>query len=144
MSAATTARSTRTYPFGPIRLPVDANANIRAGVMVSKASPSGQALETVANVAHMVVGASLHGADNTGGADGAKEIDVWPGKCGPWNNSAAGDAITSAHIGELAYAVDNQTVALTDGSGARPVAGIIWNVDDKGVYIDIDWAVTRP
>lgn len=42
-------------------------------------------------------------------------------------NSSAPDAITDAHIGRACYAVDDQTVALTQGEGAtiRALAGII-------------------
>lgn len=45
-----------------------------------------------------------------------------------WANSAGGDAITAANVGQVAYVVDDQTVALTDGGGTRCVAGIITEV----------------
>ena len=41
-----------------------------------------------------------------------------------FGNSASGDAITNAEYGKAVYIVDDQTVAKTDGSSARSVAGI--------------------
>lgn len=52
------------------------------------------------------------------------------------DNSAAADLITRADIGSTAYIVDDQTVAKTNGSNTRSVAGIIRDVDDLGVWIE--------
>lgn len=50
-------------------------------------------------------------------------------------NSADTDEIDAA--GGLAYAVDDQTVAKTDGSGTRSVVGRVWRVDpNKGVLVE--------
>lgn len=46
-------------------------------------------------------------------------------------NSVGGTAITRAHIGENAYAVDDQTVA----NAGTCVAGEILDVDDGGVWV---------
>lgn len=51
-------------------------------------------------------------------------------------NSAGADEITRAHLGQDAYLVDDETVALTDGGGTRSVAGPIVDVDADGVWID--------
>lgn len=51
-------------------------------------------------------------------------------------NSAAGDAITAADIGGSAYMVDDQTVAKTNGTNTRSVAGIIRDVDALGVWVE--------
>jgi hypothetical protein len=75
--------------------------------------------------------------DNTNGADGAATIEVERG-CFRFENSAAADEITLTDIGQLCYLVDDQTVALTDGTGTRSVAGIIDDVDDNGVWVTID------
>jgi len=53
-----------------------------------------------------------------------------------WENSAAGDAITKAEIGDRCYIVDDQTVAKTDGSSTRSPAGIVVAVDSLGVWVD--------
>ena len=47
--------------------------------------------------------------------------------------------ITLADIGKACYAVDDQTVALTDGGGgARARAGIIHQVTELGVWVRFD------
>lgn len=53
-------------------------------------------------------------------------------------NSSAGDAIAApGQIGSLCYIVDDQTVAKTDASGTRSVAGRVWAVDSvKGVLVE--------
>ena len=50
-------------------------------------------------------------------------------------NSAAGDAITIADIGNDCFIVDDQTVALTNGTNTRSVAGKIEDVDALGVWV---------
>jgi len=52
-----------------------------------------------------------------------------------WGNSSAGDAITAGHIGLACFMVDDQTVALTDGTGTRSKAGTIYDVDATGVWV---------
>lgn len=54
-----------------------------------------------------------------------------------FGNSTSTDAITLADYGKTAYAVDDQTVAKTNGGGARPAAGVIRNVDALGVWIEL-------
>jgi len=52
-------------------------------------------------------------------------------------NSAAGDAIAKAEIGDTCFIVDDQTVAKTDGAGTRSKAGIIADVDSNGVWVGV-------
>lgn len=52
-----------------------------------------------------------------------------------WNNSAAADAIAADDVGKDCYIVDDETVALTDGSSARSKAGKIVQVDADGVWV---------
>ncbi|PYG27849.1 hypothetical protein C8N36_114125 [Pelagimonas varians] len=47
-------------------------------------------------------------------------------------NAAAVDEITSADVGSVCFAVDDQTVAKTDGSSTRSPAGIVDVVDLNG------------
>jgi hypothetical protein len=54
---------------------------------------------------------------------------------GPFANSASSDEITRAAIGTDVYLVDNQTVALTNGSSTRSVAGRVWDVTAAGVWL---------
>ncbi|MEP4081723.1 hypothetical protein [Parasphingorhabdus sp.] len=50
-------------------------------------------------------------------------------------NSSA-DEITTGDTGKTCYGVDDQTAALTDGTGTRSVSGTIFNVDIQGVWVD--------
>lgn len=58
-------------------------------------------------------------------------------------NSSAGDLIATANIGAVCYIVDDQTVALTNGTNTRSPAGIIYDVDALGVWVKFDEALVR-
>jgi hypothetical protein len=104
----------------PMKIPATAGALVREGVMVSEVS--GLGLETVTATTHNVLGVSRKRCDNTGGAAAAKTIEYDEGDFA-FENSAAADALANADIGNLVYAVDNNTVAKTDGTSTRSVAG---------------------
>ena len=53
-----------------------------------------------------------------------------------FNNSASGDLIALSDVGADCYGVDDNTVAKTDGSSTRSVAGTIRDVDSAGVWIE--------
>ena len=74
--------------------------------------------------------------DNSAGAAG--DVSV-PSRRGVFllANSAAGDLIARADIGASCYIVDDQTVAKTNGTSTRSVAGIIRDVDTAGVWVEI-------
>jgi hypothetical protein len=74
--------------------------------------------------------------DNTGGADGAATVTVRRGIF-PFANSANADAISRANIGATVYVVDDQTVALTNGTNTRSAAGRVYDVDADGVWVEI-------
>jgi hypothetical protein len=61
-------------------------------------------------------------------------------RCGIFHfaNSAGGDEIVAADIGASCYVVDDQTVAKTDGTGTRSVAGKVYKIDATGVYVGIN------
>lgn len=52
-----------------------------------------------------------------------------------FENSAAGDLITKADIGNDCWGVDDQTVAKTNGGATRSIAGKIFDVDAQGVWV---------
>jgi hypothetical protein len=54
-----------------------------------------------------------------------------------FRNSAAGDAIAAADIGTNCFIVDDETVAKTNGSSTRSVAGVVRAVDAQGVWVEI-------
>jgi hypothetical protein len=69
------------------------------------------------------------------GADGAVTVRIERG-CYRFKNSASGDLIALTDIGANAYIVDDETVAKTNGTNTRSVAGIIRDVDAQGVWIE--------
>jgi len=84
--------------------------------------------------------------DATGKADGELVVDVDFGVF-YWANSGGADAISAADFGKACYVVDNQTVALTDASGTRSVAGIVYEVradGQVGVRMDPTTYVSNP
>jgi hypothetical protein len=52
-----------------------------------------------------------------------------------YKNSSAGDLIVAADRGNPCFIVDDETVAKTDGSGARSAAGQVVDVDSEGVWV---------
>ncbi|OQW91325.1 MAG: hypothetical protein BWK79_17155 [Beggiatoa sp. IS2] len=52
-------------------------------------------------------------------------------------NSTSTDAITIADRKNVCYVVDDQTVAKTSNSSARPAAGTVYEVDSDGVWVDM-------
>ena len=72
--------------------------------------------------------------DNSAGADGDLTVRVGRGIY-RFANSASTDAITFSEVGDDCYIVDDQTVAKTDGTGTRSVAGKIHDVDADGVWV---------
>lgn len=81
------------------------------------------------------IGRAQERVDNSSGADGAETVRVDRGIF-RYANSAAADEITAADIGNDCYGVDDQTVAKTDGTSTRSVAGTIFDVDAQGVWVE--------
>jgi len=84
---------------------------------------------------YRVVGMALESVVG-GAADGDKQIEVEFGTF-LFKNSAGVDAITVAAIGKLVHVVDDETVALSSAGGTRPIAGIVREVGQDGVWVDI-------
>ena len=102
------------------------------------------ALDASGNATPGAVATTLIGAgrcdeyvDNSAGAAGDVEVKIRKGTF-RFGNSAAADEITAAEIGDDCYIVDDQTVAKTDGTATRSVAGKIADVDSDGVWVRFD------
>ena len=54
-----------------------------------------------------------------------------------FKNSGGGDAITIAHRGLDCFVVDDEQVALTNGTNTRSRAGVIHDVEPDGVWVRI-------
>lgn len=134
--AATKDRDTRRRLGADVADPVAANAVIFAGTLYAL-NAAGEAVPATATASQRTRAIAQETVDNTGGAAGAKlvvgRIDGWFN----FRNSASTDLIARADIGNLCYVVDNETVAKTSNSNARPVAGVIRDVDAAGVWIEL-------
>ena len=134
MTAATADRRTIIKPGDEIALPVKGATKIYAGTMVQRDS-SGLGVPASATIANKTVGIAERQADNSGGADSAINVVALRRRVGIFANSASGDLIAQADVGNDCYVVDDSTVAKTDNSGARPKAGTILGVDSQGVHV---------
>jgi hypothetical protein len=111
-----------------INLPMAATTLIYAGTMVA-ADASGNAVGGSASTALKLAGRAEAHVDNSSGGAGALTINVKPGVFAFVNSAAGVDLIAAANVFSYCYVVDNQTVALTDGGGTRPIAGLIFPFD---------------
>jgi hypothetical protein len=135
MVALTAPRSTPARDGESFSRPVKANAKIFAGALVCL-DATGFAVPGAASTTLKADGRAQATVDNTGGVDGALRVEVRPGRF-RFANSAAGDAIAAADIGNDCFVVDDQTVAKTNGGNTRSVAGKIVDVDAQGVWVRI-------
>ncbi len=118
-----------------------ATAVVFAGAMVMRnASGFLSQGQTAADL--VGVGVAEADANNADGADGDAFVRYRLGSF-RLENSTAADEITIADIGQVAFAVDDQTVAKTDGGATRSPAGIIDDVDAGGVWVRFDEALTN-
>ncbi|HSI41771.1 MAG TPA: hypothetical protein VLA00_14605 [Xanthobacteraceae bacterium] len=133
MAALTADRNTPARSGDIREVPVKAAAKIYAGAL-AMIDASGWAVPGATATTLKGAGRAEAQADNTGGADGAISVRIRTGIF-RFANSAAGDLIARADIGANCYAVDDQTVAKTNGTNTRSVAGVIYDVDALGVWV---------
>lgn len=115
--------------------PVAAATRIFAGSIVCL-DASGNAVPGSTATTLTVRGVAQEQVDNRDGAAGDLRVETRRGVF-PFANSASTDEITRADIGNSAYIVDDETVAKTNGTSTRSVAGVIRDVDDSGVWVEI-------
>lgn len=115
---------------------VAAAVKIFAGAMVMR-DASGNLTKGQTALNLIGVGRAEEQVDNSAGLAGDKTLRYRIGSF-RYANSSAGDAIAAADIGRLCYAVDDQTVAKTNGSNTRSIAGIIVGLDSQGVFVNQD------
>lgn len=133
MVALTEGRVTKSRELRVVSRPLAAGVKIYEGSL-SALTAAGYATPGAVSTTLKKPGRARATVDNTGGAAGAKSVEIEYG-CFQYANSAAGDAITIADIGAIAYIVDDQTVAKTNGGATRSAAGEIVDVDAQGVWI---------
>jgi len=139
MTATSKERLTNFAGLIPARgtFPIAADTKILKGTMVALDS-SGRAQEanTIANGALVGIGKASATYDNTGGLAGAMDVEVEYGTFGWYSKTGGGDDIAEDDVGKVCYMVDNQTVALTNGTDTRGIAGYISEVRDGEVYVN--------
>lgn len=140
MTAATLDRKAPQYGSADevfprlLSLPMAASTIIYAGTMVAS-DASGNAVPASANTALKLWGRAEIQVDNSAGSAGDKRILIKPGVFA-FNNSGAGaDLIAAKNVGQPCYAADDNVVALTDGGGSRPVAGVIFPFDPNNTNV---------
>lgn len=131
--ALSTDRQTPMREGEIISMGVAASKTIYAGALVAR-DASGYATPGATATGILGIGRAEAQADNSAGSDGDVSVDVRRGVF-RFANSAAADEITAAEVGTDCYIVDDQTVAKTDGTGTRSVAGKVFDVDSDGVWV---------
>ncbi|NDV20927.1 hypothetical protein GO013_16065 [Pseudodesulfovibrio sp. JC047] len=131
----TADRNTNMRDGELFKFPVAAAVIIFAGSMVAL-NADGNLVPATATAALEIVGRAEEAVDNRNGVAGDLDCETRRG-CFCYANSSGGDEITRADINATAYVVDDETLAKTDGTGSRPAAGTIMDVDDLGVWVKI-------
>lgn len=140
MTAAIAERLRKARSGEHLNLPVKAGSRIYRGCMVMRAGSMTVAARAAATRAELdsflVSGLAVDSAIG-GEADGDVRVEIERGNVYRLANSAGADEITAADIGELCFVVDDQTVGKTvGGSGLRPIAGSVVDVEAGGVWVD--------
>lgn len=117
-----------------------ATAVIYSGSLVAKGGTGSAFVTKATATGGQVIGYNAGDKiDNSAGADGAIELKEGQCECGRVRLVNGSSSLTNAHIGQLCYVVDDQTVALT---GSVP-AGVLMEVGSDGfVYVWVDAGVT--
>ena len=135
MAALTQDRNTPRRTGDLLSMGMAANAKIFTGSLVAR-NATGYATPGAVATTLLGMGRASEQVDNTGGADGDKSIEVEKGIFKFANEGT--DLVTVADIGNDCYIVDDQTVAKTNGTGTRSVAGKVFGVDADGVWVKFD------
>ena len=136
MTAATKDRDTQQTGHLNRSFPMKGNVKAFAGT-IAHMDASGNVGPGITATTGRVVGFFDATFDNLGGAAAAKTADVVRGVRGPFANSSAGDLIGAADVDADCYLVDDQTLAKTNGSATRIVAGKVHAVDAAGVWLRV-------
>lgn len=134
MTALTAPRNTIERYGKYLVFPVAASKKVYEGSMIAL-SATGYATPGATATTLKTVGVARDTVDNSAGADGALTVAVKRGVF-RFDNSASGDAIALTEVGSNCYLVDDQTVAKTNGSNTRSVAGVVRDVDALGVWVE--------
>jgi len=116
-----------------LMLAVAAGAVIHGGAIV--VIDAGYANKATTKVGLKFGGIAEEAIDNSGGIDGAKSIEVRRERLFFAKNST-GSPIAQADLLNKCYLEDDETVAKTDGTGTRSLAGRIVEVASNGIWVE--------
>ncbi len=133
MAALTQDRHTPQKEGAFLVIPVAASTKIFVGALVA-INATGYAVPGSVATTLKGAGVAEDFVDNSSGSAGDKSVKVRLGVY-RFGNSADADLIALKDRGASCYIVDDQTVALTNGSNTRSVAGKIHDVDAQGVWV---------
>lgn len=134
MAALSAERNTKERAGEVLELPVKASTKCYQGGLA--VIDAGYAAPGRTGTGLIAVGRYEQTFDNSAGAAGAIKARVKQGMF-KFANSSAGDLIAQASVGADCYIVDDQTVALTNGTSTRSRAGKIVAVDSDGVWVQL-------
>ena len=135
MTVLAADRNTPRRDGDKISVPVAAGELIYAGALVAL-DASGDAVKGATATTLSGFGRAEARVDNSGGAAGDQSVEVRKGVFRFANEGA--DLVTRADIGNDCYIVDDQTVAKTNGTATRSVAGKVVDLDAQGVWVKFD------
>jgi hypothetical protein len=139
---ASAFRMTKRREGKRLTLPMAASTTVYGGTMVAVLANGTGAVPAGTASSGRAVGVACDTVAN-GAVAGVESVTLEQGTF-HFANSSAGDEIGIEHIGEACYVVDDQTVALTDDSGSRVIAGAIADVDAQGVWVRIEPGAVGP
>lgn len=121
-------------------LPLEANAVINPGEIVLRHTTTGNCRAGAAGLGASYVAVGVHAGsttvDNTGGAAGAKTVDVWQGVF-LFDNSAT-NTITATKLTATCYCEDGNTVGTSNANSAvGPAIGLGYS-SIPGVQVKIE------
>ncbi len=133
--ALTKDRNTPSREGKLVQHPVAANKIVYAGSLVVL-NASGYAEPGSTSTTITAVGMAENHVNNSAGGNGASgNVEIRRGIF-RFANTAA-DAVTRAEIGKSCYIVDDYSVAKTNGTNTRSIAGKVIDVDSNGVWVEI-------
>lgn len=136
--ASTSERITKELRHRGASFAPTANNVFYAGTLAGLKTSTGLALPGQADNELVAIGVVRQTYDNRAGAQPNNLTDTVQLDYGI-REFKINAATTNASVGALVYVVDNDTVSISDGAGARPVCGKIFSVSSSTtVFVDLD------
>jgi len=121
--------------FGRIPVAVKGGVHIFKGALVGVTAAEGLLMPAEVATDLIIMGVADYEVDARTAADGALFGHVSPGRWGDFDSASGLNAVEVNDLGSIVYAVDDNTVSLTDQTGTLSVAGRFIGLDDRGKLI---------